>query len=91
MFGNRNTSEPATVSTVPPMHYEHCTADLALWLGTDLGRAGRTVVDAAKEQGVSVWKVLPAADLPYRDKRELADRWASNGRGPAVDREEFFA
>lgn len=86
MFKNL-TPEPAA-STVPPLHYQHCREDIR-WTG--YASDALPVVDAAEQQGVSVWKALAAADIEYHCKLNIARIWKERGRGPAADREEFYA
>jgi hypothetical protein len=86
MFGN--TKEPEAAAPVPPLHYEHCREDVQY---NSHDKNGLPVVDAAEAAGVSVWKALAASDLRYAEKINLANWWASKGRGPQADREEFFA
>jgi hypothetical protein len=98
MLRKTRTPEPATA--VPPMHYQHCREDVRVYYRQfgdttyydyDEKRA-LAVVDAAETAGVSVWKALPSAEgFTYETRLRLADVWKKAGRGPSVDREEFYS
>ncbi len=84
-MSRNNTPEPA--SAVSPMHYQHCREDIRL---SALSPVALPVVDAAEQQGVSVWKALAVADIAYDDKMLIANYWRDAGRGPSGVREEFY-
>ncbi|GGN39225.1 hypothetical protein FHR83_006766 [Actinoplanes campanulatus] len=99
MFGiTRDNSPQPAGPAVPPLHYQHCREDVNAYyqqFGDKYDydkKLALGVVDAAEAAGVSVWKALPTEDgFTYESRLRLAAVWKKAGRGPAADREEFYA